>query len=153
MQAQKKIVARTLLTLLPQMNDFVDHISKKSNSLVSASFHSTMNAKVIYERILDNIVRKDKIVDLRKRVRSLIKSLPRKFALILWEHYMKKQSFTQIAEVQNVTTRTIERRVAKAVELFAQNLDSICINNFTFGSLVREFRWIKAELASQMQLT
>lgn len=148
---EKIIVARTLLATLGRMDDYIEHTTKKVDLTVIASASTTMSAEAICEKVINNLLKKDKIVDLRLRVRKLIRSLSGEHSHLLHSHYVEGKTVSAIAADKKVTERTAFRHLNKAQEEFSRGLGSIGINNFTFGDLVREYRWLREELSQQMR--
>ena len=142
---QKAIVAKTLLTALPRMHEFVQHLRLKNYATGIASIESTMNTEMVCARIIDRIIRQNQILDLKVRVRSLIESLPERYKGILHHHYVQGKLIKDFAKKIQVTERTAIRQLREAEKIFARNIGLI-INTFMLSDLVRKHKWFKAEL-------
>ena len=138
---QKFVVAKTLLSALPRMDEYIAHMTRKIDFTATSSALSTMSAEAVVDRILKNMVRKDKIVDVRKRVVDACCDL-------LKQHCVDGLTVVDIAKKQGQSERTVFRHLAEAQEKFAEKLELIGINSFTLNDLLRKYRWLGSEYQS-----
>lgn len=111
-------------TLLPKI---AKELNLGIESRIKSSFQSVhlkigVSTEQLISEILDLTDEKRKIVNLRFIVSKGLEQMQDDMRELLIERMIKKKTFQQIADTQNVSLRTIFRRVANAEEEFAHNL-------------------------------
>ena len=148
----KTTAAKTLLTVAPLLEQFCEALKKANHANAIRSFNGTIDTLALCDKIIEQTLRADSLHNLKIKIQRLIDSLPRRESQVLHSHFLDQQTTTKTAEDLNVTQRTVFRRLKTAVDDFAQKLDTIAINSFTFDELLRRNRWISAEYKRQQQL-
>lgn len=111
-------------TLLPKI---AKELNLGIESRIKLSFQSVhlkigVSTEQLISEIIDLTDEKRKIVNLRFIVSKGLEQMQDDMRELLIERMIKKKTFQQIADTQNVSLRTIFRRVANAEEEFAHNL-------------------------------
>jgi RNA polymerase sigma factor (sigma-70 family) len=141
LKMNKVAVAKTILTVMPLVDEFKERCLRVNLSCAENSMFDCYEGRAM-ERVVDRIATANVIHNLRVRVMEYLEKLPKDEESLLRFYFMEGRATKEIAEKIGKTQRTVFRRIDKAVEKFAKNLEKIGINTFTFRELVENNRLV-----------
>ena len=133
---------KTLLVVRTRLDERIAFIEKKINRIVISSFDSLMNAEAVVDKILERLVRKQKLLMLRNKIDDLIESLPEKCAQVIRLCFLNKLSAPQIAERCGFSLRTVFRYLNEGIERSIRKLERVGISDVLIEEILKDFKWI-----------
>jgi len=73
----------------------------------------------------------------------LVSSLDGRHSQIIRFYFWNKYTTNKTAEKLNVSTRTIFRKTNESLDAFADGLDSVGINTYTFNDMIKNHSWVQ----------
>lgn len=143
------LIAKTILSVTPMIDEVRRAICQKNNSLAISSMSNTYDTYEIVERILENIDRSAELNNLKVRVTEYVETMPKKLAQVIKLRFFERQSTEQIAPQMKLSTRSVFRLSCEAVKHFANNLKKIDLDYFGFKKLIWRNKWIYGEFKRQ----
>ena len=141
---QKVVMARTLLSMWPEIDKQVSRLHNKvyNTAILSAENHKMICHQIV-DKIIDTLVLKEILLDVKDKVENLVASLPTKYRQVVRSYFLHRLSSGEIKEELLVTERTVHRIINDGVEQFARGMLHEGINTFTFNDLVRRSAWVR----------
>jgi len=140
---------KTLLAAYSQFDERIKYNEKLIKRTIDASFSSFMNVETVVDRILDRIIRKEKLISLKNKIENLINSLPCNYGQIIRMHFIEKLTTPQIAEKKELTTRTVFRQINDGLDHCVRKMKNFGLDIMQFTELLSKFKWIENVYISQ----
>jgi len=105
----------------------------------------------IVEQIIDVMVQKKHLINLKLDLERLVDKLPNTLRRRAEAYFIKGQPTTRICLREGVADRTVFRSLNEVVKFIARRLPSIGINTFTFNQLKKDYWWIDKEYQMQIE--
>ena len=139
------LAAKTLITITPSIDRYCEILEKTNTVRATHSYSSLLDTEVLCQKIIDQTYRVNYLRRLRQSIDSLINSMPEKYETVLKLYYCNKNTTLIIANHLRISERTVFRLVNEATQYFADRLDKLSINTFTFKTLLEQNKWIQSE--------
>ncbi|MCL2851309.1 MAG: hypothetical protein FWE01_03020 [Firmicutes bacterium] len=141
---------KVLFAAYPQMNDRINYNQKLINRIIHASFDSLMDAESVVSRVIDRIVRKERIIGLKNKIEQLINSLPVKNMQVMRMYFLEKLAAPQIAKNLDIGLRTVFRHISEGIELCSLRLNNFGLGINQLDKLRKEFKWLDTIYINQL---
>ena len=150
--AQKRAdaVAKTLLAILPRIDEYCESIKKVNLARAIGSRHSEDNTLALMERIIDSTFQADRMRNLKIKIMRQLDAMPKRQGNAVKLYYLKGKEIPQIAAEFGVTERSAWRHVGDGVGRLTKSLDSMNVDSSTFTQLISQHKWIRMEFDRQI---
>ena len=142
------IWTRTILSVyryLERISNAIDKIVKRSaiaSGFLSHQNYYYNNVLSISQKIIDLSQRKVTIINLKVLIDDILKTLSKKDAAVLIEKYIDCLKIKEIAQRENLSVRTVFRRIENAEISFAKTLRLKGYCESKLASLLKDEKWI-----------
>gem|GEM_PF-1628673 len=148
----KKIIARVLLQMLPQIDGYCETLARKNyRNAIKSQLSEYWDAERIMERIIDKTFRAQQLQSLKKKIEKQLLTAPEKTQTVIQLFFLKDQKIAKIAEKLNVTERTIFREINKSVDWFSNQLDWVGMTPVRFQELLSQNPLVRENLDSYLR--
>ena len=145
-------IARTLLSLWPDLDNYYLGIEKQIFKSAMASYGNPDNTMQIIDKIIELTMRKDVLRALARDINATIGGLPPVENELLHKFYLTRDKTAREFSAQlGMPLRSFYRKVSNAVQLFSQRLPNMGINTFTWERLLSDNPWFKTVFDNDAQ--
>jgi len=134
---QKKHIAKTLLSVYPQLDGFIRYQHKFMNELIKESFHGFTSAEEIISDVTDRLVKRDQLKFIESMTKKTLRSMPHEQGKILWSFFIKNKSKDELAAELGINPRTVYKQIDKALDIFVRVLQRHEMNATVFNQINR----------------
>ncbi|MCL2755754.1 MAG: hypothetical protein FWE45_01745 [Firmicutes bacterium] len=138
---QKAAQVRTLLAIWPQIDRRIKHNERLVHLTAQHSFSSDVSAENIVDKIIERIYQKERLQIIKNKIEKLVEMLGEHHKQVIRFYFWDKIPAIEIASKNNVSVRTIFRKLKSGIDELACSLDKAGFNTFIFNSLL-ENKWI-----------
>lgn len=140
--------SKTLLGVYNYLETIAGAIDKITLKTALNSFHFSKinyeknNVLSISNRLIDLSERKVTLINLKIIIENALMSMKKNDALILIARYVNREKIGQIAEKQNVSNRTIFRKISIAEEKFYNAVVKQGFDGLRLKNMLKDEHWI-----------
>jgi len=138
----KTAIAKTLLTALSRVEQFLAAIDASIINQAQYSYRHYASTQKVMEEILDSIHKKKLLLALQIKTERLLEAAPKNYSRVLILSYVHQLSAGKIADVIGKTERTVFRYLRDGLKWFVDNLDSV-IDNYDIACIMTEEPWLR----------
>ena len=136
--------AKTILTILPQIDKYCETVAKVNHARAINSFNSPLqDTYKLMELIIDKTYKAQILHNLKIKAQRQLEIAPKNIQRAIKLSFLDGKKIAEIAKELGITERTVFRQIDKGLDWFTQVLDNVIAPSM-FQRLICDYKWIRS---------